>query len=231
MTEKVNSKIHFEKLLTDFVSETISENRLLQKMIYFLYDHGLEFGCYQGTSQNNDFKNNMSFFTFESQSNVDEDFVEYIKMDKSGFFSKEPFKPLKDLSDQEFVIHKNPSFKIHGYQQIDPSDPSKGWLSKDIHTDLEHLETQFGFIPIDAIDFFDYFDSDMRRPSVLDDFLPRKFFSLIRKHKEVNDINFYRRARSEWAVEEDWCDWINLIIVINYKSGVCEGLAIKHFVH
>lgn len=256
LTKKVNLKTHFEKLLTDFVNSISAENLLLRKMIYFLYGEGLEIGCFRSANWDHQFKDgDFSFFMFESHANIDRDLIKYIREDISGWFSWRGFIDPKiswehmirsmgmmhrtlnsglvisaDLHKETEEISKpslrgNKVIELDGYEQIDQSDPSSGWLSRDGGPYF------FGFIFTDYWDLLeDPFECEDELELIVYNDLSNKFFSLIEMHDEVESVNYYRRVESEDAVDEDCKSTIDRVIVVKYKSGVCEGLVISEWV-
>ena len=223
MTKKVNLKTHFEKLLTDFVNSISAENLLLRKMIYFLYGEGLEIGCFRSANWDHQFKaGDFSFFMFESHANIDRDLIKYIREDISGWFSRRKFS---EYLDEWSEFEKYGIIEHDGYEQVDQTDPSSGWLWAYggpycfgfIFTDM-WFDPEFPFECEDKLELIVYND------------LSNKFFSLIEMHDEVESVNFYRRVESEAVVTEDIYRTIDTMVVVKYQSGVCEGLVISEWV-
>ena len=133
--KKINE--HFETAIQTFIEKTNFNQALLNKITNFLIEYyGLVIDF-----QKNQFSGNrremLKFFSFESNSNINEDFLKFIQKDKEWFcgINSESFKIPKeamsdDLDDEEKKELKSAKLNIDGYQPINPKNLSNGILAR-----------------------------------------------------------------------------------------------------
>ena len=144
--QKINQ--HFEAAIQTFIEKTNVNKSLLNKITNFLIeDYGLVIN-YQSNQILGGHKEMLRFFSFESNSDINVDFLKFIQKDKKWLcgINSEYFKiPSEPLDDADFEEkHKSAKFDVDGYQPINPKNLSNGYLVrvnamdfwKELHIDV-----------------------------------------------------------------------------------------------
>ena len=136
--KKINE--HFETAIQTFIEKININQALLNKITNFLIEYyGLIIDFHQNQFSGNR-REMLKFFSFESNSNINEDFLKFIQKDKEWLcgINSESFKIPKeamsdyfdDEHDEEKKELKSAKLDIDGYQPINPKNLSNGILAR-----------------------------------------------------------------------------------------------------
>tara|TARA_B100000780_G_scaffold223189_1_gene162284 strand:- start:605 stop:2875 length:2271 start_codon:yes stop_codon:yes gene_type:complete len=295
---KINE--HFETSLETYADGLDSNNSILREITNFLIqEYGLVMN-FQGNQEMGSRKEMLRFFSFESSSSISNDFLCFIQKDKEWLcgINSESFKiPYQDTDeddyDQEEEVNRNVKFKTHGYQPINPSNLSNGYLVKveeldfwkEINFDVAltvnnkkvNKEKEFIFLDkqksMDSlISLGNFFVDTMKKVNKgegvsltqsegmllkkgelysknldkgsgnirlldqsseliysINSCLPSEILYNLKQGEDVEEIATYKFSAELFTIDEDMWGTIIKIIIVKYKSGSCEGLAIPFF--
>ena len=293
--QKINE--HFETSLETFIENNKSNELLLQEINnYLIEEYGLVIN-YKNNQQIGSYKEMLNFFSFQSNSDISLDFLQFIQKDKKYFcgINDELFKipnEVEDDTDSE-KNHKSAKFAIDGYQPINPQDLSNGYLVKVDEMDLwgetiinvalpidsakinkdkefmfldekESMKiiTGLGSFFVDTMKavnegegvsisesehnlfkkgelFLKNIDQKLKNFRVLEESeelinainlcLPSDILFHLKEHDDVEQLATYKFSSDLFSIDEDMYSTIIKIIIIKYKSGSCEGLAIPFY--